>query len=310
MSVSSVELWQRISASQLASPMVCRTWAAEALSTLSPSEATDGERVASALVAQGKLTQFQADTLISGSDEPLIRHGWRILEPVNFAISIEQSVRSVWLNWWVANKSPQSAPMWIRWINARELSEEQVRTANPSLPRAMRSAQIQSEHLQTVSAPEKIEESLQLSVQPLDGALLSHLIASGKLSSSDIVECWTQIAQGLSSIHAQGLAHGRVTPDRICRSSSTGQWSLLRDPLCNATLPITGPGIGLLSARLPASFSLLTFWHPSSWSPHKLPPYKATATPWLYHMACIDWQATIRWRSSRADPGRPCREAT
>ncbi len=48
--------------------------------SLPASEAIDGVKVAQQLVAQGKLTQFQADTLVDGLEQKLVEHGYRLLE--------------------------------------------------------------------------------------------------------------------------------------------------------------------------------------------------------------------------------------
>ena len=131
MGLSSVELWQRIAASQLASPMLCRSWAADAATALSASEALDAERVGEQLVMQGKLTQFQVETLLGDTKLPLIRNGYRLLEPVNYAAYVAPHVRSIWKEWWAVAKSPSSPTLWMRWIQADEFKQAALAQSKP-----------------------------------------------------------------------------------------------------------------------------------------------------------------------------------
>ena len=82
MALSSNELWQRIAAEGLASPMQCRSWAAEAAKTMPAADSTDGIKVLQNLIELGKLTNYQAKILAGQSDRPLRRGAWTILRRV------------------------------------------------------------------------------------------------------------------------------------------------------------------------------------------------------------------------------------
>ena len=82
MPFSSIDLWHRISDAELASPQLCRTWAAQAAQSLPPHEAADGKMVLSKLVESCLLTSDQAACLMGETDGDLQRDGWHILGPV------------------------------------------------------------------------------------------------------------------------------------------------------------------------------------------------------------------------------------
>ncbi len=130
MGLSSVEFWQRIAASQLASPLLCRTWAADAATALSASDALDAKRVGQQLVSQGKLTQFQLDTLLGESKLPLVRNGYRLLEPVDYTLTDATDVRSVWQDWWTVAKTPTAPKLWVRWLQVDEFKQPHLAQSN------------------------------------------------------------------------------------------------------------------------------------------------------------------------------------
>lgn len=304
MGLSSVELWQRIAASQLASPLLCRTWAADAATALSATEAIDGQRVGQQLVSQGKLTQFQIDSLLSDNPLPLIRNGYRLLEPVNYAPYPAPHVRSIWNEWWAVAKTPTSPTLWMRWIQADDFKQPALAQSNPALPRALQQSQVRHELLQAVQPPEMAAGTLQLCVEPVQGTLLSGLCDGTAKSREAVWSMMTEVASALAPLHAAGLAHGRVTPDRIY-VSETGQHRLLRDPLCSATLHMQsgqaarlgeaedspsrrggrlGPS-GLLAAQLPAKLDAVHFMAPE----FLLPAQIATPQSDMYGLGCVAW---------------------
>lgn len=283
MSLSSVELWQRITASQLASPVQCRAWAVEAATLLSTSEATDGQRLADTLVRQGKLTQFQADTILSGSDEPLVRNGCRILQPVNFNLPQSFDVRAAWNHWWVAVVPGSAHPMWLRWMNVDDLKQSSIRDSRPSLQYANAHSQIVHENLQSVSRPEKMGTELQLGLSRISGQLLS-AACQGNLPIDAIVQMLTECSAGLAALHAAGLVHGRLTPDRICHSE-TGRWILMRDPLCAFTFNLNNQPRGLLSNKLPSKLLQAHFMAPE----FLVPAQVATPQTDIYSLGCTAW---------------------
>ena len=82
MSVSSLELWQRIAAEGIASAMQCRSWAAEVSKHLPAAETADGLKVLQKLIDIGKLTKYQAKVLSGQSTDPLKLGPWNVLSKV------------------------------------------------------------------------------------------------------------------------------------------------------------------------------------------------------------------------------------
>lgn len=284
MSLTSGELWQRIAASQLASPEQCRTWAAQASKGLSAAEASDGQRLATQLVAQGKLTRFQAEVLLGGSDQPLAKHDWRLLQPVHFGVKDLYDVRAVWHGWWVATKTTGGPATWLRWLDASDLQQPNIRAAHSSLNLAVRHSQVQHGHLQNVSAPVMLSGTLQLGVGPVSGKLLSARCNDQPLKWDEALAMLVQLSAALAALHTVGLVHGRVTPDRIA-AGEDGQWRLLRDPLCASTLDMTDRALGVLGDKLPPSARLAHFMAPE----FLVPGQAATAQTDCYALGCTVW---------------------
>ncbi len=289
MSLSSVELWQRITARQLASPMQCRAWAADATAGLSATEALDGERLAAQLVTLGKLTQFQADIIVAGADEPLVRNGWRILEPVNIAPHVAPSARCVWNDWWVATKGPNAPVQWLRWLDVASLKSPAIAACNPALPFALRQSQIRSDGLQGMQPPELADGCLQLCMEPVPGNLLSSMCDGQAKPVEDVTAIIQWVAAALAAMHSAGLAHGRVAPDRIALGND-GTVHLLRDPLCSFTAACqpddarSAPS-GLLASRLPTALRMAHFMAPEFLAPAQV----ATPSSDCYSLGCIAW---------------------
>ena len=288
MGLSSVELWQRIAASQLASPLLCRTWAADAASALSASEALDGASVGQQLVNQGKLTRFQIDNLLSDAPLPLVRHGYRLLEPVNYTPYPAPHARCIWNDWWVVAKTPTSPSLWMRWLQVDDLKQAALAQSNPALPRALQQSQVRDERLQAIQPPEMAGGTLQLCVEPIDGQLLSGSCDGRPKPMDAVIKLLKDAAAALAPLHSVGLAHGRVTPDRICLNAQ-GQYQLLRDPLCGATLHMAAgkaqAASGLLAAQLPVTLDAVHFMAPE----FLLPAQVATPQSDLYGLGCVAW---------------------
>lgn len=266
MGLSSLDLWQKISAEGLASPMQCRSWAAEASKTLAAADAADGIKVLQQLIELGKLTNYQAKIIAGQSDRPLHRGPWTIQGRVKTPL---------WTEWLEVTKvdltkADQPAPTWARWLGASEL--DQLKSSAPSLPFGLQHSAVENDFLQAVVTPEMVEQELQVRVEPLSGDLLLAAFGESRPSWQDALEIVRQTATGLAALHAAGLAHGRVFPDRIYvspnaapngdlnkdsnadKSDSQRKWNvtLSRDPLCMVTASVDATAVGLLGSQLDA----------------------------------------------------------
>ena len=271
MSLSSVELWQRISSAGLAAPMICRSWAAEALQELQPSDAANADKILEQLVLNKRLTDYQAD-LIAGRREGEYRRGaWTLLQPVETPL---------WSGWFEAVKSPTEEPTWLRWLSSEALNEFQ--NAAPSLPRGLRLAQTKGPNLQGVFVPELIDKQLQLQMAPLRGKPLMLAVLSDASVGQQAAEIVRQVAEALRPMHAAQLAHGRVMPDRVYIEASN--ITLARDPICCNTGSLDERNVGVIESGL-QGLSPAQFMAPEFLAPGQQP----TLSSDIYSLGCLWW---------------------
>ncbi|MCR9293610.1 MAG: protein kinase [bacterium] len=256
MPLSSIELWQRITAEGLADTNTCRRWAAEAARYMQAADALDGVKVLQQLVALEILTHYQAQTLSSPSSRPLRQGPWIIRQPV------EQSPFTGWLEvgWAEGQAAEEQAnvqPGKLYWVKALGLQDLQaLKAAGPSLTRCRQLAQVSDPCLLQSFGPERLpmdnattlDPNLQHSASQLlmrcdrsEICLATDHFSSSRPSVLTVFTILTQISQGLSALHRNGLVHGRVLPDRI---SWDGKRALLiTDPLCGQTATFEEKGI-------------------------------------------------------------------
>lgn len=242
MVLSSIDLWQRIAAEGLASPMQCRSWAAELAKDLPAAEATDGLKLLQALIANGKLTNYQAKILAGQSDRPLHRGHWTIMQKVK---------QPLWTEWLEVTevdltKGEPAPTWWVRWLTATEL--DPLRNSAPSLPRGLQLASVSHPALQAVASPRLQEGELQLQVAPVRGKLLSELFQHDRPSTELTLRIVSQVAEALATLHAANLIHGRILPDRIYVEHD--RVTLACDPIAWQTATPDASAIGLLGERL------------------------------------------------------------
>ncbi len=272
MKLSSVELWQRISAAGLASPMQCRGWAAEALQGLQPEEATDSDKIIDQLVRIGRLTPYQADVLCGRIVGEIRRDGWFIFGTVE---------SPGWQKWKLAAKSLAGDRIWVRWLTGSQLAE--LQPAAPSLPFGLRNSQIKGgPRLQSIHPPEMANQQLILQVSPIQGTSLAN--SGNRFRSFDkSLVVIRQIAEALQPMHAAGLAHGRVMPDRIYWDDLHGV-TLARDPLCQMTAGTDSTCVGLIDDGL-LGLNAAQFLAPEFLAPGQA----ATPTSDMYSIGCLWW---------------------
>ncbi len=273
MKLSSVELWQRISAAGLASPMQCRGWAAEALQGLKPEEATESDKIIDQLVRIGRLTPYQADVLCGRIAGEIRRDGWFILGSVDLP---------GWQKWKLASKSLAGERLWVRWLTGAQLDE--LQPAAPSLPFGLRNSQVKSgPRLQSIHPPEMANQQLILQVSPIQGTTLAHSGNQRFRSFDKSLVVIRQIAESLQPMHAAGLAHGRVMPDRIYWDDVQGV-TLARDPLCQVTASTDSACVGLIDEGL-HGLNAAQFLAPEFLAPG----HAATPASDMYSIGCLWW---------------------
>lgn len=284
MSLSSIELWQRISAEGLASPMQCRSWAAEAAKSLDATQAADGLQVLKHLVELGKLTKYQAKILAGQSNQTLKRGEFHVLG------SVKSPVFKDWLAVTKIDTTQAEWPpaTWARWLTADEVRK--LKECGPSLTRAIQLASVSSPFLQAVHMPEKVGDELLLQVQSLgdqafgtDVPTLTSAAKKGTISAESVSEIIGGVAEALATLHQSRLVHGRLMPDRVFLND--GQPMVAVDPLVQEADAIRTAQLeipGVLGQELGGL-------HPSSFlAPEYLAPGQtATESTDVYALGCL-----------------------
>jgi hypothetical protein len=301
MALSITELWQQIAAANLASPVQCRSWATEVARQLPATDVVDGGKVLQALVEMGKLSEYQARALAGHSELPLQRGSWSIRSIFD---------DGVWTGWSEVVRDPDfTQPVWSRWINGKQL--DNLASSSPSLTRAASLAGLQHPNIQQVFAPIREQHELQLLVQPAVGKLLSQRV-TGPVDWRTATQMILAIARGLAEIHALGLAHGRLLPDRIALMSPSSTDAspratreriplLLCDPLAAATATADRSARGLLGEQL-GTMLQEQFIAPEFLAPGQLPSPASD----VYSLGCT-WYWLLVGRPPAA--GRSAQEA-
>ena len=277
MSVSSLELWQRIAAEGIASAMQCRSWAAEVSKHLPAAETADGLKVLQKLIDIGKLTKYQAKVLSGQSTDSLKRGPWNVLSKVK---------QPQWQGWLEItkidpSKGEQPPARWARWLTGPEM--QSLQSSAPSLPRGIQLAQIRNPHLQMIEMPEMVGSELQLRVAPVVGSSLAESFQESRPSITQSLQIIKQVAEALAAMHQRRVVHGRVLPDRIFWDETNGA-TLVCDPISVWTASVEPGTSGVLGEHL-NGLRLESFLAPEFLAPRQPPSmvsdvYALGATWW------------------------------
>ncbi|MFO0939451.1 MAG: hypothetical protein U0930_01660 [Pirellulales bacterium] len=277
MSISSLDLWQRIAAEGIASPMQCRSWAAEVAKSLPAADTADGLKVLQKLIDIGKLTKYQAKSLAGQSNDPLKRGSWNVIGRVK----VPQ-----WQGWLEVtkidnSKGEQPPARWARWLKAEDL--DGLRASAPSLPRGIQLAQIRHAHLQCVEMPEMVEGELQLRVEPVQGTSIAELFKGVRPSPEQVQTIVEHVTQALATMHQKQVVHGRVMPDRIFWDAAAGS-TLVCDPISVWTASVEPSTGGVLGEHL-NGLQLASFLAPEFLAPRQPP----SMTSDIYALGATWW---------------------
>ena len=286
MSLSSIDLWQRISAEGIASAMQCRTWAADVAKSLTPDQAADGLQVLQQLIQLGKLSKYQAKVLAGQLDAPLRLGPWHVIRRLKAPL---------WADWLELQKldltkAESPAPIWGKYLSADEVTK--LQPSAPALTRGIQLANAPGEHLQRVYIPELgkhplsnedgKQQDLFLQVDPIDGQLLTEAFAN-KPASPEVADTITlQVGIALAYLYESGIVHGRVTPDRIYWDGEKA--TLVVDPVSVLTATLDEKAMGLLGSHLP-NMQVAHFLAPEFAAPGQLP----TCTSDIFALGCTWW---------------------
>ena len=288
MSLTSDDIWQRLTGSGLVTAAQCQSWAAEVAQRLNQGQinpkshvqpdSLHGLQLLQYLIDLGKLTKYQAKIVAGQSNDPLTRGVWKVLGRV------KNPVFSGWFQVNAQGYDPATTGQifWARWLNKNQLS--QLRHAGPSLPRSIQLSRIQHPHFQRIEIPEMVDGELQLRVAPVAGSSLVEQFREARPSVELAQQIMQQVLGALTALHQQGLCHGRVLPDRIFWDDHHGA-TLTCDPICTITAKHETSSQGILAEDL-RNLELHTFLAPELSEQGVLPGFSsdvyAFAVTWAW----------------------------
>ena len=275
MSLSSTEIWQRISAEGLASSLQCRSWAAETAKHLDGADSTNGLKVLQKLVELGQLTNYQAKIIAGQSDAPLRKGAWHILQ------RCKSPLWEGWLEITKIDPTKAAAPSrWAKWFSGEEI--QKFESSSPALTRGIKLANIDSQprSLQHVHIPELESGELLLQLSPTSGRLLSEAFKTQSATTEQSTAIVKQIAEALSALHRNGITHTRVFPDRIYWDGEKA--TLVVDPISAICSSLEEATSGILGSHVqsPASFLAPEFLAPAQLPTQQTDVYALGATWW------------------------------
>ncbi len=303
MSLSSIEVWQRITESGLADAKQCREWAAQAAK--SAPDTVDGMILLQRLVRLKCLTKYQARVLAGQLSSPLLLGNWRVGGTL---------IDSNWKGWLEVSSNADDqvqtqgllqtqGPRWSKCLTAAEL--KQLRQFAPSMDFARQQAKIEGAHLQRVFEPEIIDGQVVLHVAPVRGKTLIELFPSSPPDAELAQAIILQVSSALANMHRAGLAHGCVRPDRVYWDGR--QAVLVRDPICRFPVSLNGREGGSIGPPMDygqpedsadaLEFLSHEFMAPEFMAPGQLPTLRTD----VYALGCLwRWLRTRKSTSGQA----------
>ncbi len=228
MQLTTVQLWERIHASGLASPEQCRQWAKGISASAGPSALADPASLVKELVAAGHLTAYQANVLFRGLHHPVR------VDDVVILRSLESELGPNWYVGRAANASSssnESSELWVAAMASIGLAKPDVQQWPPSLSWARLHCNLgNSDHLIRWKNAGATLQHLYVVADPLMGTSLDSVLADGPMEWERTIPWVRGAAQGLQKLHQAGMVHGNLsTTANWIRPDGSSAW--LTDPL-------------------------------------------------------------------------------
>jgi serine/threonine protein kinase len=223
MQPTTVQLWERIHSSGLASPEECRRWAKSVAAAVGKEALSDPGLLTKELVGQGYLTPYQANVLYKGMSHP-VQLG---------AIRVVRSLESEWGPYWyqgVSGDQGTESNYAVVAIAAPSLVSGPLHDWPPSMVWAEEHCKAKSEHLDEWNVSGATLQHLFVAGTRTNEPTLSARLMDGPLDSEACAQMARDVACGLQAMHESGLVHGRISLDAI-QCTAEGGFRLLRDPL-------------------------------------------------------------------------------
>ncbi|MBM3965362.1 MAG: hypothetical protein FJ308_09900 [Planctomycetes bacterium] len=223
MQPTTVQLWERIHASGLASPDECRRWAKNVAAAVGKEALSDPGLLTKELIGQGYLTPYQANVLYRGLPHP-VQLG---------AIRVVRSLESEWGPYWYQGVSGDQGAETndsVVAIAASSLVSGPLHDWPPSMAWAEEHCKVKSTCLDEWRVSGATLQHLFVAGTRTDEPTLSARLMDGPLDSDSCARLARDVATGLQAMHGSGLVHGRISLDAI-QCTDEGGYRLLRDPL-------------------------------------------------------------------------------
>lgn len=215
MQLTTVQLWERIHASGLATPEQCRQWAKSAAASAGAEVLGDPGLLAKELVAAGKLTPYQANVLFRGLSHPI---------RVNDVVVVRSLESELGPNWYAAKrfhdgdtgeaKGPAAArqdELWVVAWTPAELAAGELQRWPPSLAWAKSFSQLPPHRrlLRWKEATASLNHLIAVA-EPLEGRPLREALDGERMSLEASLNWVRGAAEGLCALHDAGLVHGNI----------------------------------------------------------------------------------------------------
>ncbi|MFN7877035.1 MAG: protein kinase [Pirellula sp.] len=200
--MTSALFWERLQATGLASPEVCRQWAKEIEASLGIEYAGDPLKLASSLLRSGKLTPFQL-TCISETHPPSL-----VVGPYRLVDTLSDQLGP---NWFEAVHTTQNTKKWCLQLRPGQLCSPEIKNWPPSIEFGKAHKDLQCPFLDRWESVIAGQGTLSCFGDPVPGKPLSQHLQDGPISVEASTRIILQIADALNTLHSNKLVHGNVS---------------------------------------------------------------------------------------------------
>jgi serine/threonine protein kinase len=204
--MTSALFWERLQATGLASPEVCRQWAKEIEAAQGKENSGDPLKIASALLRSGKLTPFQLNCISETHPPSLVVGPYRLIDTLSDRLGP---------NWFEAVHVTQNTKKWCLQLRPDQLCAPETKNWPPSIELGKAHKVLECSFLDRWESVVAGQGTLSCFGDPVSGKPLSQYLQDGPLSVEDSSRVVLQIAEALQTLHSNKLVHGNVST-RLC----------------------------------------------------------------------------------------------